>query len=76
MRMITVNIINTIKVINLTKPKKYFCVSTDKATYPINMMGASKAIMEKFLFREMGPKVQKTSNFFLNIKSFIFNNCQ
>jgi len=26
--------------------KKYFCISTDKATAPINMMGASKRIME------------------------------
>lgn len=52
MRMINVNIFNTVKVLRLTKPKKYFCVSTDKATNPINMMGASKAIMEKFLFRE------------------------
>ncbi len=32
--------------------KKYFCVSTDKATNPVNMMGASKSIMEKFLMRE------------------------
>ncbi|MBU0700704.1 polysaccharide biosynthesis protein, partial [bacterium] len=31
--------------------KKYFCVSTDKATNPVNMMGASKRIMEKFLMR-------------------------
>ena len=52
MRMINLNIFNSIKILHLTKPKKYFCVSTDKATNPINMMGASKAIMEKFLFRE------------------------
>ena len=32
--------------------KKYFCVSTDKAANPVNMMGASKRIMEKFLMRE------------------------
>ena len=45
MRMIEVNIINTIKTINLAKDngvKKYFCVSTDKAANPANMMGASK----------------------------------
>jgi len=35
-----------------THLKKYFVVSTDKATNPVNMMGASKRIMEKFLFRE------------------------
>jgi FlaA1/EpsC-like NDP-sugar epimerase len=32
--------------------KKYFCVSTDKAANPVNMMGASKQIMEMFLMRE------------------------
>ena len=31
---------------------KYFCVSTDKAANPVNMMGASKRIMEMFLARE------------------------
>ena len=31
---------------------KYFCVSTDKAANPVNMMGASKLIMEMFLMRE------------------------
>ena len=31
--------------------KKYFCVSTDKATNPVNMMGGSKKIMEMFLMR-------------------------
>ncbi|HDI5886502.1 TPA: polysaccharide biosynthesis protein, partial [Escherichia coli] len=32
--------------------KKYFCVSTDKAANPVNMMGASKRIMEMFLMRK------------------------
>jgi hypothetical protein len=31
--------------------RKYFCVSTDKAANPANMMGASKRIMEMFLMR-------------------------
>jgi len=55
MRMIEVNIENTIKTINQSKNngvKKYFCVSTDKATNPVNMMGASKRIMEMFLMKE------------------------
>ena len=55
MRMISVNIFNTIKVTKLAKDmdaKKYFCVSTDKAANPVNMMGASKRIMEMFLMRE------------------------
>ena len=55
MRLIEVNILNTIKTIQIAKAqgvKKYFCVSTDKAANPVNMMGASKRIMEMFLMRE------------------------
>ena len=55
MRMIMVNIFNTVKTLRLAKKmgsKKYFCVSTDKAANPVNMMGASKRIMEMFLMRE------------------------
>ena len=55
MRMLMVNIFNTIKTLRLAKKygaKKYFCVSTDKAANPVNMMGASKRIMEMFLMRE------------------------
>ena len=54
MRMIVVNIFNTDKTIKQSidnGTKKYFCVSTDKAANPVNMMGASKFIMEKFLLR-------------------------
>ncbi len=55
MRMIEVNIFNTIKTLRMSKEmktKNYFCVSTDKAANPVNMMGASKRIMEMFLMRE------------------------
>ncbi|MFT6906210.1 MAG: FlaA1/EpsC-like NDP-sugar epimerase [Oleiphilaceae bacterium] len=54
MRMIDVNIFNTEKTIKQSIEsgvKKYFCVSTDKAANPVNMMGASKRIMEMFLMR-------------------------
>lgn len=54
MRLIEVNILNTIKTAQMAKEqgaKKYFCVSTDKAANPVNMMGASKRIMEMFLMR-------------------------
>jgi FlaA1/EpsC-like NDP-sugar epimerase len=54
MRMIDVNIFNTDKTIRQSIENgvtKYFCVSTDKAANPINMMGASKRIMEMFLMR-------------------------
>jgi FlaA1/EpsC-like NDP-sugar epimerase len=54
MRMINVNIFNTDKTIEHSIKKgvkKYFCVSTDKAANPVNMMGASKRIMEMFVNR-------------------------
>ncbi|MDP3463662.1 MAG: UDP-N-acetylglucosamine 4,6-dehydratase [Bacteroidales bacterium] len=52
MRMIQVNIFNTDKTLQQcieNGVKKYFCVSTDKAANPVNMMGASKRIMEMFV---------------------------
>ncbi|GAA0670034.1 UDP-N-acetylglucosamine 4,6-dehydratase [Rheinheimera tangshanensis] len=54
MRMLEVNVFNTEKTIKQAIAKgvkKYFCVSTDKATNPVNMMGASKRIMEMYLQR-------------------------
>lgn len=54
MRMIDTNIFNidkTIKQAIAMGTKKYFCVSTDKAANPVNMMGASKRIMEMFVHR-------------------------
>jgi len=54
MRMIDVNIFNTEKTIQQSIDKgvkKYFCVSTDKAANPANMMGASKRIMEMYLMK-------------------------
>ena len=47
MRMIEVNIFNTDKTLQqciAAGVKKYFCVSTDKAANPVNMMGASNAL--------------------------------
>jgi len=55
MRMIDVNIFNTDKTLQQSIDngvKKYFCVSTDKAANPVNMMGASKRIMESFVHRK------------------------
>ena len=54
-RMVEVNVLNTLKTIRQSKEKgvkKYFCVSTDKAANPVNMMGASKRIMELFLMHQ------------------------
>jgi FlaA1/EpsC-like NDP-sugar epimerase len=55
MRMIETNIFNTDKTLEQSIKngvKKYFCVSTDKAANPVNMMGASKRIMEMFVMRK------------------------
>ncbi len=52
MHMIQVNILNanqTIRAAIEQGTRKYFSVSTDKATNPVNMMGASKRIMEMYL---------------------------
>jgi FlaA1/EpsC-like NDP-sugar epimerase len=54
MRMVDVNVFNTDKTLQQAidaDARKYFCVSTDKAANPVNMMGASKRIMEMFLMR-------------------------
>jgi FlaA1/EpsC-like NDP-sugar epimerase len=54
MRMLDVNVFNTDKTLKQARARgarKYFCVSTDKAANPANMMGASKRIMEMFLMR-------------------------
>ena len=66
MRLIEVNILNTIKTVEMAKAhgaKKYFCVSTDKAANPVNMMGASKRIMEMFLMRESESMEISTARF-------------
>ncbi len=66
MRMIDVNIFNTDKTIQQSidaGAKKYFCVSTDKAANPVNMMGASKRIMEMFLMRKSEQLAISTARF-------------
>lgn len=66
MRMIEVNILNTEKTIEQSIAngvKKFFCVSTDKAANPVNMMGASKRIMEMFLMRKSEKILISTARF-------------
>ncbi|EPJ2746844.1 UDP-N-acetylglucosamine 4,6-dehydratase [Vibrio parahaemolyticus] len=66
MRMIDVNVFNTEKTIQQSidaGAKKYFCVSTDKAANPVNMMGASKRIMEMFLMRKSEQIAISTARF-------------
>ena len=52
MEAVRTNIIGTENVLNAAlanKVKKVICLSTDKAVYPINAMGISKAMLEKLM---------------------------
>ena len=44
-------------------PEEYFCVSTDKAANPVNIMGASKRIMEDVIFSYSDRFPVKTARF-------------
>ena len=44
-------------------PEEYFCVSTDKAANPVNIMGASKRIMEDVIFSYSDCFPVKTARF-------------
>lgn len=66
MRMIETNIFNTVKTLKQSEQagvKKYFCVSTDKAANPVNMMGGSKRIMEMFLMQRSESVKISTARF-------------
>lgn len=66
MRMIETNIFNTDKTMHQAAcmgTQKYFCVSTDKAANPVNMMGASKRIMEMYLNRRSQEIPVSTARF-------------
>ncbi|MDR9424092.1 MAG: UDP-N-acetylglucosamine 4,6-dehydratase [Marinobacter sp.] len=66
MRMVDVNVFNTDKTVRQASEAgatKYFCVSTDKAANPVNMMGASKRIMEMFLMRRSQDMKISTARF-------------
>ena len=66
MRMIDTNIFNTDKTMLQAEAmgaQKYFCVSTDKAANPVNMMGASKRIMEMYLNRRSVSMPVSTARF-------------
>jgi len=52
MEAVKTNVLGTENVLNAAirnKVKKVICLSTDKAVYPINAMGVSKAMMEKLM---------------------------
>lgn len=44
-------------------PEEYFCVSTDKAANPVNLMGASKRLMEDLIFSYSDKFPVKTARF-------------
>lgn len=60
------NVINVKGLLELLmeyKPEAYFCVSTDKAANPVNIMGASKRIMEDLIFSYSDVFPVKTARF-------------
>lgn len=66
MRLIDVNVFLTKRLLEFSRDchaRKFFCVSTDKAANPVNMMGASKRIMEMFLLGEQGSTAVSTARF-------------
>ena len=60
------NVLNAKKLLDLLSeypPEEYFCVSTDKAANPVNIMGASKRIMEDVIFSYSDKFPVKTARF-------------
>lgn len=60
------NILNAKLLLDLLSeypPEEYFCVSTDKAANPVNIMGASKRIMEDMIFAYSDRFPVKTARF-------------
>ena len=60
------NVLHAKKLLDLLTelpPEEYFCVSTDKAANPVNIMGASKRIMEDVIFSYSDKFPVKTARF-------------
>ncbi len=60
------NVLHAKKLLDLLSdfpPEEYFCVSTDKAANPVNIMGASKRIMEDLIFSYSDNFPVKTARF-------------
>jgi FlaA1/EpsC-like NDP-sugar epimerase len=52
-----------LELLEQNPPEGYFCVSTDKAANPVNIMGASKRIMEDLIFSYSDAFPVKTARF-------------
>jgi FlaA1/EpsC-like NDP-sugar epimerase len=60
------NVVKAEKLLNklaVNPPKHFFCVSTDKAANPVNIMGASKKIMEEVIMAYSGKFPISTARF-------------
>lgn len=60
------NVLHAKKLLDLLAefpPEEYFCVSTDKAANPVNIMGASKRMMEDIIFSYSDRFPVKTARF-------------
>jgi len=60
------NVFGAIKLLNLcelNQPKYFFSVSTDKAANPVNIMGASKSLMEKLILSKKNNFRVSTARF-------------
>ena len=60
------NILHAKKLLDLLSefpPDEFFCVSTDKAANPVNIMGASKRLMEDIIFSYSDKFPVKTARF-------------
>ena len=67
--LINNNVINAKKLLDLLliyPPKHFFCVSTDKAANPVNIMGGSKKIMEEMIM-SYSSKYPVTTARFANV---------
>ena len=74
LQMIDTNVLKPARLLNWVAEKggtkAYFCVSTDKAANPVNLMGASKRLMEHVIFSDTessGATVRATSARFANV---------
>lgn len=64
--MIENNVLRARRLLDLLEdnpPQHFFCVSTDKAANPVNIMGASKKLMEELIMAYAGRLPIKTARF-------------